>query len=359
VLALSSSFPIIDDMDRIRSVDTFRVLAILAVIALHTASYGGPDGPGVTQNTATLLNQLERFAVPVFFMFSGYFWARKCSDARDHLVRSLQVARRVLLIYVVWALVYLAVAGVEAQWADGPAGPMRHLLHARATGHLGFAHVFLRGGTIHLWFLPALVCALVTSGVMMAFRLRRLLIVLAVVLFAVGLAGGAYANTPVGFHTRYNLRDGPFFSLIFFVTGALLARRKLPASPWPGLVLALAGMALQVLELNWLHARWGTQLIQDYVASTWLYGLGMGMLALSDAPSLRLPALASIGPLVLGIYASHYLFVVLLSPLGGVWRAYAWSMASWDVLYVLLVFACAFGLTWLLARYGPTRRFVM
>jgi surface polysaccharide O-acyltransferase-like enzyme len=143
--------------------------------------------------------------------------------------------------------------------------------------------VILEGGTIHLWFLPALACALLASGVLLALGLPRLLALLAIVLFAVGLAGGAYASTPFGFHARFNLRDGPFFSLVFFVTGAALARRRLPSTPWPGLALALAGLALQMLEVRWLHARWGANLVQDYVAATWLYGLGMGMLALSDA----------------------------------------------------------------------------
>lgn len=345
-------------MERIRSVDTFRVLAIVAVIALHTARYAGPDAVGVGLDAATLLNQLERFAVPVFFIVSGYFWAQKCLAPREHLVRALVVARRVLLIYLAWALVYLAVAALGALWADGPGGPLRQLVHARQTGRLGLARVFLEGGTIHLWFLPALACALLASGTLLALGMWRLLMLLAILLFAIGLAGGAYAPTPLGFHARLNLRDGPFFSLIFFVTGIALARRRLPATPWPGLALALAGLALQLLEVRWLHARWGAHLVQDYVAGTWLYGLGMGMLALSDAPPLRTPALASLGPLVLGIYASHYLFVDLLRPLDEAWHGGPFG-AAWALAYVMLVFAGALGLTWLLARWAPTRRLVM
>lgn len=345
-------------MDRIRSVDTFRVLAILAVIALHTARYAGPDAVGLRLDTATLLNQLERFAVPLFFIFSGYFWAQKCVQPIDHWRRSLQVARRVLLIYVAWALVYLAASAVAALRTRRPGDLLPALVHAHRTGHLGLSHVFLEGGTIHLWFLPALVCALLASGALLALRMRRTLALLAVALFAIGLAGGAYASTPIGFHARFNLRDGPFFSLIFFVTGAALARRRLPASVFPGLAVALAGLALQVLEVNWLHARWGANLVQDYVAGTWLFGLGVGMLALSDAPRLRLPALAALGPLVLGIYASHYLFVDLLRPLDEAWHAGPWG-TPWRLAYVLLVFAGALGLTSLLARFGPTRRFVM
>jgi surface polysaccharide O-acyltransferase-like enzyme len=63
---------------------------------------------------------------------------------------------------------------------------------------------------------------------------------------------------------------------------------------------------------------------------------------------------AAIGPLVLGIYASHYLFIDLLYPLDGLLRGYP----GWRVAYVALVFACALALSTLLARHAWTRRLV-
>lgn len=342
-------------MDRIRSVDTFRVLAIVAVIALHTARHDGPRAVGYGWDLPTLLDQLERFAVPLFFIVSGYFWAQPVSDPRQQWLRSVRVGRRVLFIYVCWALVYAAVAAIEAVWTDGLRAALHQLVDAWRGDRLGLQRVLLEGVTAHLWFLPALACAVLLSGALLARRLRWTLIALAVVLYAVGLIGKAYAPTPIGWLTPYNLRDGPFFSLVFFVTGIELRRWRLPATPWPGLLLALIGLALQMAEVRWLHRHFGATLVQDYVASTWLYGLGAGLMALSDAPALRLPVLASLGPQVLGIYASHYLFVEFLQPLDETWRAHA----AWDGIYVALVFACALALTGLLARWGPTRRLVM
>ena len=48
--------------NRIQSVDAFRVLAIAAVIALHTAPHTGPDAVGLRIDARTLCDQLERFA---------------------------------------------------------------------------------------------------------------------------------------------------------------------------------------------------------------------------------------------------------------------------------------------------------
>jgi surface polysaccharide O-acyltransferase-like enzyme len=342
-------------MDRIRSVDTFRVLAIIAVIGLHTAHHDGVRAVGYGWDVQTLLDQFERFAVPLFFIVSGYFWAQPGIEPREQWLRSLRVCQRVLVIFVSWALVYAAVDAIDAVSKDGVRAALHQLLDAWRGDRLGVQRVLLEGVTSHLWFLPALACAVLVSGALLARRMRGALIVLALVLFAVALAGKPYADTPVGFDTPFNLRDGPFFGLVFFVTGTELRRWRLPATIWPGLLLAMAGFALQLLEVRWLHRHFGASLIQDYVASTWLYGLGVGLMALSDAPPLRAPALASLGPLVLGIYASHYLFVDWLQPLDETWRTYP----AWDLLYVVLVFACALLLTWLLARWRPTRRLVM
>ncbi|WP_036166413.1 acyltransferase [Massilia sp. 9096] len=342
-------------MDRIRSADTFRVLAIVAVIALHTARHDGERAVGHGWDLPTLLDGAERFAVPLFFILSGYFWARGGAGPHARWLRAVRLCRRVLTVYAGWVLVYAAVGAIGAIWNAGTPAALHELAAAWRGHRMGVQRVLLEGLTPHLWYLPALACAVLISGALLARRQRALLIALAIVLFAFGLAGKAYALTPLGWPTRFNLRDGPFFGLLFFVTGIELRRWRLPAAAWPGLLVALAGCALQLLEVRWLHLRFGAAPVQDFVASTWLYGLCAGLMALSDAPALRLPALAALGPLVLGIYASHYLFVDWLRPLDERWRAWP----AWDVLYVALVFAGALALTRLLARWRPGRRLVM
>lgn len=93
---------------------------------------------------------------------------------------------------------------------------------------------------------------------------------------------------------------------------------------------------------------------QDFVLGTYFYGLGITMLALSDPAPLRFPRLAGLGPLVLGIYASHFLFVDLLAGQDSPLRA----IPGWDIIVVALVFALSLTLTGLLWRFAPTRRLV-
>jgi surface polysaccharide O-acyltransferase-like enzyme len=329
--------------ERIQSVDVFRVLAIAAVIALHTAPHAGPDAVGLRFDARTVCDQLERFAVPLFFTLSGYFWAGRCPDRAACWTAGVALARRVLVLFVAWSAIYFLITVGAVGW------------RAAVRPLPGLPTLLLQGTRIHLWFLPALALAALVSGALLARGRERTLLVLAMALYAVGLAGKAYADTPIGFHTHVNLRNGLCFSLLMFATGVRL-RRLGPRPVWRriGRALALGGLALQLAEVAWLHARWGTNMAQDFVIGTYFYGLGMTMLALSDPAPLRFPRLAGLGPLVLGIYASHFRFVDLFAAPDSPLRA----VPGWDIIVVVLVFALSLALTGLLWRFAPTRRLV-
>lgn len=84
---------------RLQSVDAFRVLAILAVMGLHVAQQVDAVGLGRRLDGATLLDQLERFAVPMFFALSGYFWAAKSLVQGAAWPQAVALARRVLVLF--------------------------------------------------------------------------------------------------------------------------------------------------------------------------------------------------------------------------------------------------------------------
>jgi surface polysaccharide O-acyltransferase-like enzyme len=95
--------------------------------------------------------------------------------------------------------------------------------------------------------------------------------------------------------------------------------------------------------------------VQDYVIGTLLYGIGVGITALSGMCVYKLAHWVSIGRVVLGIYASHYLFVDLFYGFASKLRGYP----GWLACYVAIVFMCALALSLLLARYSWTRQLVM
>jgi surface polysaccharide O-acyltransferase-like enzyme len=82
---------------RIESIDAMRVLAMLAVIQIHSTWYSKVNVTSL--DLATIADQLARFAVPFFFVISGYLWASRASVTGDYWPRSVVTSRRVLIIF--------------------------------------------------------------------------------------------------------------------------------------------------------------------------------------------------------------------------------------------------------------------
>ena len=342
-------------MTRIDSVDSFRVLAILAVIVIHTVPFGyGESAVGEAFDLATVANQLARFAVPFFFVVTGFFWGKKTGTRAQTFDASIKMSKRLATLFVFWSLIYILPFNPVSIVHQGPIALARGIgANVQAMVDHPFRLLF-EGTKGHLWFLAALLCCLMISALFVAFDKAALLLILAVALYAVGLLGKAYANTPLGIQIQFNTRNGPFFGLLFFVSGYLLSRRK-PQESWfaKGLALTVLGYCVHFLELYFLHRRYGTTLAQDYLVGTYLLGLGSALMALSNHAFLRLPALRAVGPRVLGIYAIHVVFVELLYPVR-LWI----SSPLWDIAYVLLVFALSFFAVSAMVKTGIGRRMV-
>lgn len=328
-------------MNRIQSVDFFRVAGIVGVMAIHTVPFENPAIPfGTRLDPAVVIKGISMFAVPMFFVLAGFFWAAKFSDSQSMAGPTLRMAGRLALLFVVWSLFYLlptdafvVPGGTHYSWSRAVRYKFHGILHDPFNG-------LCQGTKVHLWFLTGLLACLLISAAMLWRNMIGGLVVISILFYVFGLAGKAYIDTPMGFYRNFNLRNGPFFGLIFFVTGYLL-QRKGPRASWLrwGLTLSAVGGLLQFVELYQLNAHYGTRMNQDYVVGTYFLGVGVALVALSDPPLFRARVVSSIGPLVLGIYAIHYAFVELLRPLD---RAFKGN-ALWDVTYMAAVFM----LSWL------------
>lgn len=341
---------------RLASVEAVRVLAILAVIAIHTTPFESAAAPiGQRFDFATVLNQATRFAVPFFLVVSGFFWGRKVAEAGQVRGPTVALVRRALLVWLAWSLVYLLPVNLIDALAQGALGPLKVVWWNIMLEFKRPATALLEGTSPHLWFLVALSFCAATSAVFVHLGARWGLAALAGVLYAVGLAGQSYARAPFGFHLDPSFRNGHLFALAFFATGVGLQRRGAQVAWLPaGAVLAVTGFAMHLLELALSHRLWGLRLERDYLAGTYLFGVGVALMALSGARALQWRTVASLGPWVLGIYASHMVFVGLLKPLDRRLTGAPW----WEVAYLLAVFGLALGLTRWLARYRLTRPWV-
>lgn len=344
-------------MSRLQSVDVVRVAAVIAVIAIHTTPFSSASVPvGERLDLATVINQLARFAVPFFFVLSGYFWGHKIATGGAVIASTLPTVKRTALLLLFWSIIYLVPTDWSASLEYGLSGPLKTAYWNLTEALQRPGATLLEGTMYHLWFLPALVCSLVISAVLLHYGQRSLLVLLAVALFLTGLAGGAYRVTPFGIDATFNFRNGPFFSLVFFVSGYLLSQRTAGKSWLPvGIAVACAGALLQLCEVILLNQAYGAPTNQDYVFGTYFFGVGVAMIAISNPSLLRRSWAAAIGQLVLGIYASHVIFVRLLLPLDKKFEG-NWL---WSIAYVGLVFVLPYMLARFLARFKATKKLVM
>lgn len=344
-------------MSRLKSVDSFRAIAILFVIAIHTSPFESQSFPiGNALDLATIINQISCFAVPLFFVLSGYFWAKKFENGDELLESTVRMCKRITFLFIAWSAIYLLPTDIALSFTYGLIGPIKQIYWNLVDAVNNPITTIMVGTKVHLWFLVGLICSLSITAVFVRFKLNRLLVVVAVVLYLIGLAGKAYSDTPIGFHANFNFRNGPFFSLIFFVTGYFLQKRQVNAS-WflYGCLLAVLGFALQLTESLFLHNNWGTKMAPSYVIGTYFFGVGVALISLSNVKWLQLSVFSSIGPLVLGIYASHMIFVDLLRPLD---RHYSGN-SIWDVTYLIVVFFLSLALSLILLRYRFTKKLVV
>ena len=223
-----------------------------------------------------------------------------------------------MIIFIFWSFIYAIGPSIYLIRQEGLDRLLANMLSVvYPFDPVRFISAVLQGTKNHLWFLPALAIAALISGALLAKGRELALFVLAILLFAVGLAGSAYSDAPFGLTSNFNFRNGPFFSLIMFSSGYAIQRYGQGLALLPiGIGLATCGFLLQLFETIWIHQQWGTPLLHDYIVGTYFFGLGMSMIALSNTRYLRVKALSSIAPLILGVYASHYYFVEHVGWLG-------------------------------------------
>ncbi len=341
-------------MGRIESVDVAKLIAVTAVIAIHTKPfYGSSSVDG--KYLSILLDQLARFAVPFFFIISGFFWGAKVNKSGAVISTSIAMAKRIFYLFIFWCIVYALPYNLNVITKYGFLGAVKDAYGnvIALTNHP--VALLMQGTKDHLWFLIALLFSLGISAFFVEKKRYKILFAISIALYVIGLACKAYADTPWGIHVDFNTRNGPFFGTLFFVSGYALSSLK-PHPGWfaKGIALFAIGSLIHFLEVYFLWHIYGTSPYQDYVVGTYFMGVGAAMAALSNHALLNNKVLSEIGKLTLGIYAVHLIFVDNLHPIGELTHSPLWAIG-----YVILVLLLSIATVLLLARTNVGRKFVV
>ena len=89
-------------------IDMLRIIAIFAVVMIHTTTRELElTHYDLVHQTATLfLNQASRFAVPLFFMISGFVLELSYSNHQNYVSYIKKRLGRIFIPYIIWTIIY-------------------------------------------------------------------------------------------------------------------------------------------------------------------------------------------------------------------------------------------------------------
>ena len=330
---------------RYMGIDAGRFVCCLAVVFIHTTSsfhfQTGASASPPPLEAGRIIDQLSRFAVPYFFIASGFF-----SSARPEMSRVEQARLIVLRIgppFLLWAAIFNLVTFREIDLFS-----------------LGFWFRFVsQGGTApHLWYLPAMLIWLVVLTFTRGLVPIRYQALGGVGLFLAGLAFGPYAELISGrvpSAVQAHIARDLFLAPVFIVFGHWLRDSGWRPSFRAAMGLFLIGGVLQLAECYALFrhnpaAGFG----HDFVGATSVFATGAFCMALTWPKTCVVPtAVADLGLLALGFYAIHPLFIDALA------LVLPTTTLAMRLLLALLVDLLGFATVAVLARCDPLRRFVL
>ena len=327
-------------MNRIESVDIFRLLAIIAVIAIHCRPFDmvGLEKQSLYNYLEILINQTSRFAVPFFFIISGYFYGKKYKASTDQWRVTKDRFVKILSLFLFWSLVYCLPYNISLMYEGGLSAPINESYKSLTSIFSRPLDLLFEGTKVHLWFLNALALSVMLSYILIRYTNVYILIGIALSLYIFGVVSGSYSKTIIGIEWDFNTRNGPFFALPSFVMGYMLTVFR-PQDSWlyKGVILWFLATIVSLLEVYYNYVTYDIYAGQDYVFATPFMGLGAAMVALSNHRFLQCKSLSMVGQMTFGVYAIHYVFIDLLTSFYAAENYLVWEISQIFVVLVLSI----------------------
>ena len=332
-------------MERNYLVDIYKAFALLAIISIHLNPY-----QGINELAEFIFDQTARFAVPFFFTISGYYWAHKLHNEQKIITVTLQATKRLIFLFFCWSAIYILHFDPLEAYINYQ-NPLK-LIYWNLVRELNSPIKLITEGTApHLWFLSTLAILLVTTSIFHLAGRMRLLLIISIVLYIAGVLSGGYTNSPIGIQNYTFFSAGPFFGLVFYVTGYFMHQKVVKHKILlPGILLTITGGSLHLTEAHFTHIHWGAPLYQAQLFGTLMFGVGVALLSLIPFKGCRYYKNINVGTRTLGIYLTH-IFVLGLVKYFDIYFA---GNPLWPAFEIISVFIICFFLTSFMLKFKYT-----
>lgn len=201
------------------NLDVARYLCAIVVIILHVRPFVDISTPWDIAFT----NIVSRICVPLFFITTGYFVAKKETNNPNYIKTYL---RSMLPIYFVWSLLYIPFGLDYIQELEVPLYQYPFAL---------IIAFFYTGMYYHLWYFPALLVSLYCIRLWKAHFSMKWLFYISFVLLCLGATETYYGLLPSAiqslltdyyFNIFYTTRNFLFFGLFYVVMGYVIGQKK-------------------------------------------------------------------------------------------------------------------------------------
>lgn len=297
--------------------DLLKFIGIFAVVVIHVGPFYHLDD---LKPVGVLINNIMRFAVPCFFMCTGYFLN---SDAnlfnKYDNVRIKKSIKKLIVVFFIWNVIYYFFMPRQFHFA---------------------LNTIIFGTAPHLWFLSALIqCLLlkyffnvIFNGMNVSkkivFSLSLSCFLIFYYLFKCCLSDSAYIKSIL-------------CVFVFYIYGAII-RCSTNMQKSIGFALIFIGLILQLSEsiLAWKYLSLSPTI--DFNFGTLLFSVGIFNSFLIQ--TRKCPKLANFGKDSLGVYLIHYYIIILINKL-----ILGYDVIN-DILKVLLVFIISYAFTMLIKK---------
>ncbi|SDB34586.1 acyltransferase [Eubacterium oxidoreducens] len=242
------------------AIDVTKFICAILVVMIHVKMFGEGQSEFVIGGNYFFKQYIARIAVPFFFTASGFLLFQKMSVANFSMQRPIRYVLRILRLYLVWTIIYFPLKLTFIY--NDPIGPKKAWI-------LWGKNLAFSGSYTHLWYLPALIVAVLLVAFLLWIKVKPMVIlVISTVLYLIGLLGQSWFGVlksveqvaPELCHIAYRAleiiittRNGVFDGFFFVALGMCFAFCKVHIGKWISLAGFIGSMIVLYFEVYGLE----------------------------------------------------------------------------------------------------------